>query len=293
MKEVKNWKLLLYIIGLFLCFVVGAVVILIPAEIFELNEENGLTISLLLIARIIATIFFLKFFIKHIVKIPEINRKLINFNNFQPIRWTVFGIALPTMVILTLILSSNLEVEQVNTNLNISTIINGISISLMLCLSTGILEELVFRGYMQEVLMKRYSFWTVGIGLSILFSVLHLKDVETIVNGLQVLVGGTLISILFLIIYKKTNSIWNAGIVHTLWNFSNGNELVEIGKGFTSAPDKVLLISQKGNDILTGGESGIDVSLFAFIFYVISSILISKGIKNNNNELIKFNRNRN
>jgi hypothetical protein len=87
-----------------------------------------------------------------------------------------------------------------------------------------------------------------------------------------------LVSVMFLVIYKKTGSIWNASIVHFLWNFLFLQELIDYGES-NEPVHKLMELDLGQNQILTGGAFGLDVSLPAIIVYGITLIITWKCIK--------------
>ncbi|GAG86684.1 unnamed protein product, partial [marine sediment metagenome] len=91
-------------------------------------------------------------------------------------------------------------------------------------------------------------------------------------------VAGMLVSIMFLVIYKRTGSIWNASIVHFLWNFLFFEEMIDYG--ISNEPfNKLIEIDLGQNELITGGAFGIDVSMPAIIVYSLILIISWKFIK--------------
>jgi uncharacterized protein len=66
-------------------------------------------------------------------------------------------------------------------------------------------------------------------------------------------------------IYVYTKSIWNAGIVHFMWNLLILNGLIAIG---TNPKAEVLIKFNLGdNPFVNGGKFGIEASIPAMIIY--------------------------
>lgn len=93
----------------------------------------------------------------------------------------------------------------------------------------------------------------------------------SIISSLLVLIAGTMVGIMFSMVAIESGSVWNSGIVHSLWN------ILIIGGG--------LSISEKADEysvmtyvldskdfVFTGGEFGIESSIIALLGYVIVTL---------------------
>lgn len=251
MKEIKTSKLWGHFAGYFLCFVLAGIIAGIPRFIIGLDNESGFIVFISEIIRIPVSVAFLYFYTKYIARIP-INKETLSFENFSPLKWVLVGILMPALVLLIFYLSGNLEVLKTNFTLNQSIIIDNILKAFGMSLAAGIIEELVFRGYLVNLLSRKYSFWVAGIIPSLLFTIIHLGAAKSVLNVFQLLVAGMLVSIMFLVIYKKTGSIWNASIVHFLWNFLFFEEMIDYGKR-NEPLNKLIEIDLGQNEFITGG----------------------------------------
>jgi hypothetical protein len=282
MDKVTTWKLWLHVLGYFLCFGIGGAIAGLPRIIIGFENEHAYVIILSEIARIVITIFLLVIYTKYVVRIPDINTKLLNYENIKPFKWIMLGLFLPALLIISLITMNALEVIEINFNIQTSILFSGILISIVIALASGILEELVFRGYMLEILHKKYSFWVAGLSPAIIFALIHMGGAGNIFNGLQILFGGVLVSVLFMSIYRVSGKIWNSCIVHGLWNFIILNKLMKIGSTEEISSDKILTLLQSESILLSGGEFGIEVSLNAILIYVFAVIIMLNLNKNIN-----------
>jgi membrane protease YdiL (CAAX protease family) len=265
MKEIKTSKLWVHFAGYFLCFVLAGLIAAIPRFIIGMENESGLIIFISEMIRIPVSIAVLYFYTKYIARIP-INKETLTFENFRPLKWALVGILMPALVILIFYFSGNLEVLQTNFTLDQSLIIDNILKAFGMSLAAGIIEELVFRGYMVNLLSRKYSFWIAGIIPSLLFTIIHIGAAKSVLNIFQLLVAGMLVSIMFLVIYKRTGSIWNASVVHFLWNFLFFEEMIDYGNS-NEPLNKLIEIDLGQNELITGGAFGIDISIPAIIVY--------------------------
>ena len=277
MEKIKTSKLWGHFAGYFLCFVLAGIIAVIPRFIIGFENESGLIVFVSEMIRIPISITVLYFYTKYVARIP-INKETLSFENFRPLKWALIGILMPALVILIFYSSGNLEVLQTNFNLNHSIIIDNILKAFGMSLAAGITEELVFRGYMVNLLSRKYSFWLAGIIPSFLFTIIHIGAAKSGLNVLQLLVAGMLVSIMFLVIYKSTGSIWNASIVHFLWNFLFFQEMIDYGKS-NEPLNKLIEIDLGQNELMTGGAFGLDVSIPAITVYILILIMFWRYIK--------------
>jgi membrane protease YdiL (CAAX protease family) len=98
-----------------------------------------------------------------------------------------------------------------------------IKLILVLSLLSGYFEELLFRGYLYfslnrileviNIFNAFYSDLIIILFISILFALLH------IIQGKEIFIISLLISIIFFISIKASNSIWYAVLTHSIINF--------------------------------------------------------------------------
>ncbi len=276
MKELKTSKLWLHFAGYFLCFVLGGLIAAVPRFIIGFENESGLIVFISEMIRIPVSIALLFSYTKYIARIP-INKETLSFGNFRPLKWGLVGTLMPVLVLLIFYFSGNFEVLQTNFAMDQSIIIDNILKAFGMSLAAGIIEELVFRGYMVNLLSRKYSFWRAGIIPSLLFTIIHIGAAKSVLNVFQLLVAGMLVSIMFLVIYKRTGSIWNASVVHFLWNFLFFEEMIDYGKS-NEPLNKLVEIDLGQIELITGGAFGIDVSIPAIIVYSLILIISWKFI---------------
>jgi membrane protease YdiL (CAAX protease family) len=80
-------------------------------------------------------------------------------------------------------------------------------------------EELVFRGYPLQVLMKAIGQWPAVWTMSAVFGVLHLRNPNaTMLGAVNTMLAGVMLSIAYL----KTRSLWLPYGLHLIWNLGLG-----------------------------------------------------------------------
>ena len=141
-------------------------------------------------------------------------------------------------------------------------------------LATGIVEESVFRGVILGIFEKRWNL-TIAIFIpSIVFGILHIvgSDLD-LISIVQLILAGTLVGILFSLIAIESDSIWNSAIVHGIWNMVFVGNIIHFGT--KSDGDSIYnFVLSSGNRWITGGDFGVEASVFAIIAYSIFALLV-------------------
>jgi len=90
-------------------------------------------------------------------------------------------------------------------------------------LLVGIIEEIVFRGFLLRKLMDSFRFWLANTITALLFASIHFPiwiykgqfEFPYILNSI---ITAFVLGIIFGFIYKKSNSLWSVIIIHSLYN---------------------------------------------------------------------------
>ncbi|WP_198029981.1 CPBP family intramembrane glutamic endopeptidase [Oceanobacillus manasiensis] len=90
-------------------------------------------------------------------------------------------------------------------------------------LLVGIIEEIVFRGFLLRKLRESFRFWNANVVTSLLFVSIHFpiwiyKDLFVFPYILTAITTSFVLSMLFGYIYKRSNSLWSVIIIHSLYN---------------------------------------------------------------------------
>jgi len=273
MKEIKTWKIWGNFFVYFILFVLGASIAAIPRFITGFEHETGLLISISEIIRIPITILLLYWYTKYVVKLP-LNMPTLNAKHLNIGLWILVGLSLPIFTVLIFYITGNLTVEKINKELSQSYILDIVLKALGVSLASGFVEEIVFRGYLFNLLKSKYNFWIAAFTPSLLFTLIHIGGAGSLLNVIQLLIAGLLFSFMTLLIYVRTKSIWNAGIVHFLWNILLLNGLI----AFSSKGKSEVLVQMNIGDniIFNGGDFGIETSIPAIAIYSFVCLLLWK-----------------
>ena len=156
-------------------------------------------------------------------------------------------------------------------------------------ISTGITEELVFRG-----MIFRYMKKTLGVKLAviipaILFAGLHITSMKTFdfTDLLLLILAGSSVAVMFTLMALESGSIYPGALAHSLWNTLIIGGLFVIGKIVNrSENDSYIIIPvESESKLLTGGNFGVEAALPGIIGYIIISILLFFMIKTKEKKL--------
>lgn len=217
---------------------------------------------------------FLTFFLFwwYTVRILHMNLKDFGIT-FSVKKWAVpSAVFLPAFVVIIYLFVGKTSVKVYG----FWEIVLIVTVSAITALKAGILEEMLFRGYMMKLIEYRWNKAAAILIPSFVFSLLHIPSMETVTVGgiLLLTAGGTLVGILFSIAACQGNSIGNSVVLHAVWNFVMVTDLLHITtmQGAYGAPVFSIIIPD--NILLTGGGFGVEASLVAITGYLIVCIFI-------------------
>lgn len=117
---------------------------------------------------------------------------------------------------------------------------------LITCLFIAFGEEILFRGYIQRLLIDRYTVTTGLICATAIFTILHLSNDFRLAPIISVFIGGLIMGYLAI----KTDSLYTSIGVHFMWDFlimdifQTGKPIIEIGSYplflFSTPPDIIV-----------------------------------------------------
>ena len=157
------------------------------------------------------------------------------------------------------------------TALNTGEIIAAVSYSAIAALKAGVLEEMLFRGYILKLLELKWGKVVAVLLPSFLFSLMHIPSMDAFsVAGISLLViSGTLVGIMFSLITYMGNSISNSGLLHAVWNFVFVTDMIHIttAQGIYGEPIFSIIIPSD-YVLVTGAGFGVEASIIAIIGYL-------------------------
>ncbi len=132
------------------------------------------------------------------------------------------------------------------------------------CLLIGMVEELLFRGYVQQTLARGIGFWPAAVLLSTVFGALHLGNSGEEAFGA---VGAVLGGLVFCYSLWRASSLWWAIGAHGAWDWAESYFYGTSDSGTTSV-GHLLTSHPAGASWMSGGSVGPEGSIFVIVALV-------------------------
>lgn len=142
------------------------------------------------------------------------------------------------------------------------------AVIVMFCgyLLQGMSEEVMCRGYLMTTIMRhRGPVWGILIN-SVVFSLLHLENPGF---GILAFLNITLFGVLESLYVLRTDNLWGACAVHSIWNFVQGNFYGLPVSGLDSGA-RIFGMSLQGSTLVNGGTFGLEGSIGCTIVTVVA-----------------------
>lgn len=131
-------------------------------------------------------------------------------------------------------------------------------------------EELVFRGYILNNLMRSFGKWTALAISAVLFAGFHITNPGiTPLAFINLALVGTLLGINY--IYSR--NLWFSMLLHFSWNLFQGPLMGFKVSGLTMPA--MVLQETKGDLILTGGDFGLEGSILITAVTIVSIVVLN------------------
>jgi membrane protease YdiL (CAAX protease family) len=143
--------------------------------------------------------------------------------------------------------------------------------ALAMALSSGILEELIYRGVVFRILEESLGSWIALILASLFFGLRHLSNPDGTLQGALFIAveAGVLLGAAFML----TRRLWLAMGFHMAWNYVQA--AVFSGAVSGTGPQRGLLQARiEGPELLTGGSFGLEASLVAFLLCTTAGVIL-------------------
>lgn len=156
--------------------------------------------------------------------------------------------------------------------------VNGLnSVSLMvpaiaMALSSGVFEELLFRGVLFRSVETWLGSWAALAISSLVFGLTHLMNPEGTLEGALFIAVEA--GILLAAAYMLTRRLWLSIGFHVAWNYTQSAIFSSIVSG-TEASQGLIRSTVNGPDFLTGGNFGVESSVIALLLCTTTGVVIS------------------
>ena len=194
----------------------------------------------------------------------------------------LIGVGLLAVCVAAIMITGSISYEGLSKDTNIPM--------LMLMLGgfiiQGAAEEFLCRGLVLCSLRDRVPLPVAVAAGTLAFIYPHLStlrefELQYVFSGLLCLV---VISCVFSFITLRTGSIWAACGLHSVWNFCLCCVLGLDLSGSEGASTALINMRSVGNDLLNGGNYGIEASIIADIVIAAAAVLLWQIYKKNNTE---------
>jgi len=176
----------------------------------------------------------------------------------------LIGAGLYTLCVLILMLLGIYRIDGLNP---LSYVLPAVAMAL----SSGFLEELLFRGALFRIVEEWLGSWVSLVVSSLVFGLMHL------INPAATLEGALFISVeaglLLAAAYMVTRRLWLGIGLHVAWNYTQSAVFSGIVSGNDSAPG-LLRNTIEGPHWLTGGSFGLESSLVAFLLCTTTGVIL-------------------
>ncbi len=161
---------------------------------------------------------------------------------------------------------------EFNASAGVATILQTLAIAFAIFFIGAAAEEAYFRGYILQTFSRAELAWLAIAFTSAFFSFAHFLNPN--ISGIAKF-NTALAGVWFGIAYLKTRNLWLPFGIHFAWNWIQGAILGIPVSGITELTTAPLFReAEKGNDLFTGGNYGIEGGIACTIAIVFSAGLI-------------------
>ena len=222
----------------------------------------------------------------------KVLKKTVNFFLFGKVSfnllWIVVSFLLPFVFFSfflfftdgNLIIADSIDCKQIFNNIAQKFLSKG--------LLPGVMEEMAFRGFTMKLIEKRWGKKVAILAPSLLFGIIHMTGGMQLTDIILLLIAGISVGTMFSMITYASHNIWNAAMIHVLWNTFIGDSLINIST--KEASEALFHFNlESSNILLTGGKSGIQSSLPAITCYLMVALLAYLKMKKKQQEFTSNN----
>ncbi len=140
-----------------------------------------------------------------------------------------------------------------------------------MALSSGVFEELLFRGVLFRSVETWFGSWVALVVSSLVFGLTHLINPEATLEGsLYIAVeAGILLAAAFIL----TKRLWLSIGFHVAWNYTQSAIFSSVVSG-NEASQGLIKSTIKGPEYLTGGKFGVESSVLALLLCTTTGIVM-------------------
>lgn len=134
-------------------------------------------------------------------------------------------------------------------------------------------EEMLFRGYPLQTLLRSWPVWAALLPTSLFFGLVHLSN-PNVAPGFT-LANTALAGVWMGLAYWRTRSLWFPTGLHWGWNWTQGAMLGSPVSGITAlTPEPLLRFADEGPAWLGGGDYGIEGGAACTLALILSTLFV-------------------
>lgn len=144
--------------------------------------------------------------------------------------------------------------------------------AIAMALSSGIFEELLFRGVLFRSVETWFGSWAALVVSSLVFGLTHLMNPHGTIEGALFIAVEA--GILLAAAYMLTQGLWLGIGFHVAWNYTQSAIFSGVVSG--NEPARGLIRSTvRGPDLLTGGSFGVESSVISLVLCTSTGIVLA------------------
>ena len=214
-----------------------------------------------------AIVLFWKLFQKKTIKDLGFTGKPVSY-----LTGALIGAALVVISTVVVALTGAIKFNGVFANIDTPMV----ALMLICFVLQGAMEEILCRGIVHQLLIKKTSVpVTIGVSAA-LFTIPHLSGMSEGSPEIVAvaIVNLILISVIFSLLTLRFKSIWAACGLHSIWNYILYSILGLNLSGIDGRVASVFDMTSFGSNILNGGEYGIEASIITTMVLSVSIVII-------------------
>lgn len=260
--EVSQKKVLSYVLICFLAHFLVQVAVVLPLSLILSSINIGIQMMVIAFFYILAVTLSLKIILK---KGFQLTLSDVRIDRGRISLFTILsGISSVSFVVLSYIFLVNGQFV-INNLSPIQTFNTFAQTFFFIGLGASITEEFVFRGVAMGLVEKKWGVKAAIAMPNLIWSVLHIisSDLSDLTGTFIRVASTTYVGIIFSIVTIKTNTIWNAVFLHSIWNYASTGIIFISTKGKEESP--LNFIIESDNPLITGGAFGMDGSVISMV----------------------------
>jgi uncharacterized protein len=143
--------------------------------------------------------------------------------------------------------------------------------AIAMALSSGVFEELLFRGVLYRSVETWFGTWAALVVSSLVFGLTHLINPEATLQGALFIAVEA--GILLAAAYMLTRRLWLSIGFHVAWNYTQSAIFSSIVSG-NEAAQGLIRSTVDGPDLLTGGKFGVESSILSLLLCTSTGIVM-------------------